>query len=259
MEIDKHKKQFGNQAENYTKYRLPYIKSLHELLFSLISEKEGKILDVACGTGKSTEPLVSGGLEVFGVDHDPLMIDEAKKQALSKDLNISYSVADAENLPFPDKTFDVVTVGTAFHWFVNTKAISEIKRVLKDGGLLFIFWTLTTKEIPEEDQIPASIFRSYNWERVPQKLRDLDHVSNFLIENGLGEVKTVRLPFTYNTTVEERVGLQTTASSYELLSSDDKVKFLNDVEEALRRNLGNRPYFNLEEEIHVCYGLKLSN
>ncbi len=158
MEINKHKKQFGNQAENYTKYRKPYTEELYKLLFSLIPDGNKKILDIACGTGKSTEPLLTRkDLEVFGVDHDPLMIEEAKKQAMSKNLDIKYSVADVEHLPFQDQMFDVITVGTAFHWFVNEKSITEIKRVLKEKGLLFIFWVLTTKDIPEEDEIPSGI------------------------------------------------------------------------------------------------------
>ncbi len=256
MEIDKHKKQFGNQAENYTKYRQPYIEELYTLLFSLIPDDSKKVLDVACGTGKSTQPLVRGNFEVFGCDHDPLMIEEAKKQAAYKNLNIDYCVADVEHLPFKNETFDMVTVGTAFHWFVNEKSITEIKRVLKDGGLLFIFWTLTTKDIPEEDEIPSSIYRAYNWDKIPSELRDLNYISDFLTKNGLSGVKINRIPFAYNTTVEERVGLQKTASAYELLSEENKVKFLNEVTSTLTAKLGDRKHFTLEEEIQVCWGFK---
>jgi ubiquinone/menaquinone biosynthesis C-methylase UbiE len=256
MEIDKHKKQFGNLAEDYSKYRKPYTEELYKLFFSLVQQGNKKILDIACGTGKSTEPLVRDGFEVFGCDHDPLMIEEAQKQAKNKNLSINYSVAEVEQLPFEDQYFDVITVGTAFHWFVNDKAITEIKRVLKSQGLFFIFWTLTIKDIPEEDEIPSRIFRSYNWDKVPSELRDLGYISNFLTQNGLKNVSTARIPFTYNTTVEERVGLQKTASAYELLSEENKEKFLSEVTEVLTKKLGNRTYFTLEEEIQVCYGFK---
>lgn len=256
MEIDKHKKQFGNQAENYTKYRRPYDEKVYTLLFSQIPEGSNRILDIACGTGKSTEPLIKKGLEVFGVDHDPLMIDEAKRQAEIKNLQIRYSVGEVEHLPFDDQYFDVITVGTAFHWFVNARAITEIKRVLKPQGLLFIFWTLTTKDIPEEDEIPSSIFRSYHWDKVPSELRDLGHISAFLTEYGLQNVTTSRIPFFHNDTVEDQVGLLKTASAYELLSEENRQHFLQEVTEVLTKKLGNRAYFPLEEEIQVCYGFK---
>lgn len=256
MKIDEHKKQFGNQAENYTKYRRPYTDELYKLLFSLLPKESTKILDIACGTGKSTEPLVKNGLEVFGIDHDPLMIIEAQKQAQLKGLSINYEVAEVENLPFVDGEFDAVTVGTAFHWFVNEKAISEIIRVLKDKGLLLIFWTLTTKDVPEEDSIPREIFQKFNWEKVPSELRDLEYISAFLAKNGFKNISTARIPFTHNDTVDDQVGLMKTASSYEILSPEDKGLFIEEITEALTKRLGNRPYFTYEEEIQVCYGFK---
>ncbi len=257
MEIDKHKKQFGNQAENYTKYRKPYTEKLYELLFSLAPQGQKKILDIACGTGKSTEPLVKDVVEVFGCDHDPLMITEAQKQAEIKNLSIHYSVADVEHLPFADASFDVVTVGTAFHWFVNEKSATEIKRVLKDKGLLFVFWTLTVKDVPEEDSLPRSFFQSFNWEKVPQKLRDLNYISTFFKEQGFENIETSRISVSHNDTVEEQVGLMKTASSYELLSESEKERFVKEMTETLTKKLGTRLYFTFEEEVQVCYGFKI--
>jgi ubiquinone/menaquinone biosynthesis C-methylase UbiE len=257
MEIDRHKNQFGNQAENYTKYRKPYIQELYELLFSLAPKDSKRILDIACGTGKSTEPLVAANLEIYGVDIDPLMIEEANKQADLKKLKINYSVAEVEHLRFEDEYFDVITVGTAFHWFVTETAMNEIRRALKKGGLLFVYWTLTTKDVPQEDAIPSEIFRSVNWERVPSELRNLDHISSFFKEQGMTKVSTARLPFIHNDTVEEQVGLMKTASSYEVLSDEDKARFIELIQAALTEQLGDRPYFTYEEEIQVCYGFKV--
>jgi ubiquinone/menaquinone biosynthesis C-methylase UbiE len=254
--IDTFKKLFGPQAANYTKYREPYPKELFDLLIEQMPEGSNNILDIACGTGKSTEPLAETNLNVAGVDHDPQMIEEAQKQAQLKNLRIDYQVSDAEHLPFPDSYFDVVTVGTAFHFFVNDTAMSEIKRVLKPKGLLFVYWTLTTKDIPEQDEIPGTIYRKYNWTKVPSELRDLAHISDFFSKADLQNVSTKRIPISFNTTVEERVGLQTTSGTYELLSEEDKKSFLNEVKEVLTQKLGDRPYFTLEEEIQVCYGFK---
>jgi ubiquinone/menaquinone biosynthesis C-methylase UbiE len=256
MEIDRHKNKFGNQAQNYTKYRRPYVENLYELFFSVLPTGSARILDVACGTGKSTEPLIKEGIEVFGVDVDPLMIEEAKKQAQLKNVNISYSVADVEYLPFEDGYFDAVTVGTAFHWFANKTALDEIKRVLRKNGILFIFWTLTTKDVPEEDSIPGDFLRSFNWEKVPSELRDLTNVSKLLLEQDFESVRTARIPFTHNDTVEDQVGLMKTASCYDLLSEVEQKRFDSELREILTLKLGARPYFVYEEEIQVCYGFK---
>lgn len=256
MKIDQHKNKFGNQAQNYTKYRRPYVEDLYRLFFSALPSGSTKILDVACGTGKSTEPLLKEGVEVYGVDIDPLMIEEAKKQAQRKKLDINYSVAEVEHLPFEDEYFDAVTVGTAFHWFANKIALDEIKRVVKKGGILFIFWTLTTKDVPEEDSIPGDFLRSFNWDKVPPELRDLNNISKLLNEHGFRSVSTVRIPFVHTDTVEDQVGLMKTASCYDLLSEAEQKRFDTGLTEILTTKLGKRPYFTYEEEIQVCYGFK---
>ncbi len=250
------KKLFGPEAKNYTKYRTPYPKELFNLLLRSLPEDSNNILDVACGTGKSTEPLINTGLKITGIDHDQQMIDEAEEQAKFKSLDIDYVVSDVEHLPFPDRYFDVITVGTAFHFFMNEVAIAQIKRVLKPKGLLFVYWTLSIKDTPQKDSIPGSIFQKYNWIKVPAELRDLENVSNFFKKSGLQNLSIERIPITYNITVEERVGLQTTSGFYETLSEEKKKSFLNEVTEVLTKNLGNRPYFSLEEEIQVCFGFK---
>jgi ubiquinone/menaquinone biosynthesis C-methylase UbiE len=256
MKIEKHNKQFGNLALDYTKYRKPYPKELFEFFFSLLKEEKNLVLDIACGTGKSTESLMSENTEVFGCDHDELMIEEAKSQAEKKNLKIDYKIAEVENLPYKDDEFDVVVVGTAFHWFVNEKSISEIKRVLKNGGLFFIFWTLTVKDVPEEDSIPSEFFNQFNWEKVPAQLRNLDYISKFLKNCGLKEVSTHRIPVVTEYNVEEYVGLMKTASSFGVLSDKNKEKFIRELKELLTKKLGSRSHFTLEDEIQVCYGFK---
>ncbi len=256
MEHDAIKKLFGPEAKNYTKYRTSYPKELFDLLISLIPAHSSDILDIACGTGKSTEPLIETKLKVSGVDHDHQMIEEAMEQAKLKGLNINYAVSDAESLSFADEYFDVVTVGTAFHFFVNETAMSEIKRVLKPKGLFFVYWTLTTKDTPEEDIIPGSLFQKYKWIKIPSELRDLGNISDFFNVNGLEKVSTKRIPIAYNISIEERVGLMTTSGTYELLSAEDKKNFNEELRNILIEKLGERPNFILEEEIQVCYGFK---
>jgi len=256
VNLSKHKKTFGSMAKDYTKYRRPYPKKVFQTFFSLMNEKPRNILDIACGTGKSTESLVQKGTEVVGVDHDPEMIKEAKRQAKQKGLPISYVVGSVEHLDFDKETFDAVTVGTAFHWFVNKKAIQKIARVLKPNGLLFIYWTLTTKQVPEENSLPNSIYKKYKWERVPSKLRNLSYIQEFLEKNEFVRVGTLVIPFTHKDTVEDQVGLLKTASAYAILNAEEKKQFVRELRMILTEKLGKRKHFPFEEEIQICYGYK---
>ncbi len=256
MKIEEHKKQFGGNAEDYTKYRKPYDSRLFEYLFSLVPTGHKKILDIACGTGKCTEDLVQVDNEVFGCDHDELMITEAKKQAEIKNLNIKYEIADVEKLPYPDNAFDIVTVGTAFHWFVNKQSIDEIKRVLKPRGTLFVFWTLTVKDVPDEDSIPWDFLSKYNWEKVPNELRDLEYISEFFMDHELEGADTHRIPTVVKYNVEEYVGLMKTASAFGKLSGTEKDSFATELTKIMTSKLGDRQEFVLEEELQICYGFK---
>ena len=85
-------------------------------------------LDVACGTGQSARALaeICDRVEAVDISADMLACAEA-------DARIRYFVASAEELPFGDGEFDLVTVGLAFHWFDQERFLREARRVLKDS------------------------------------------------------------------------------------------------------------------------------
>ena len=94
------------------------------------------VLELACGTGQITHRLAREVKTWTATDFSPKMLEEAKKQG--KEDNIEFSVADATTLLYDDKSFDVVVIANALHIMPEPdKALSEIYRVLKQGGLLF--------------------------------------------------------------------------------------------------------------------------
>ncbi len=124
---------FGVLGSSYDSARRGYPQEVYDYLKSFTKVSNPRTLDIGCGTGLATRELQKNGFEVIGLDKDEIMIETAKKYG--KD--IPYSVAKAEQLPFEGDTFDIVTAFTAFHWFTHKKAVNEIKRVLKDGGIFF--------------------------------------------------------------------------------------------------------------------------
>ncbi len=107
---------------------------------------QSKVLDIGCGNGNTAVWLAQQtGCEVVGVDVSQVRIDNAKDKA--KDypkLSISFQKASATNLPFVDSEFTHVwSQATIYHIHDRVKALQEIHRVLKEGGI-FLFDDLTT-------------------------------------------------------------------------------------------------------------------
>jgi len=96
------------------------------------SIKEGKrILEIGCGTGNYTRELSKTMADITAVDLSQELLDLAKRNSFA---NVEYRLADIENLPFRDGTFDAVVGNSVLHHCNIYPALCEIRRVLKDGG-----------------------------------------------------------------------------------------------------------------------------
>jgi|SRR5579884_922538 len=103
-----------------------------------------RVLDVACGTGNTTLMARARGAIVTGLDLTPAMLAVAKKRAAAAGFeDITWKEGDAENLPFPDGAFDVVTSSCGLMFAPDQKKVaSEVARVTKSGGRIAIqAWT----------------------------------------------------------------------------------------------------------------------
>ena len=98
------------------------------------------VLDVGCGFGLETERLarlVSPGSPVAGIDESAHFIAEAGRRAAAAGLHIDYRAGLAEKLPYADASFDHVRAERLLIYLTDVqKALAEMKRVLRPGGVL---------------------------------------------------------------------------------------------------------------------------
>ena len=135
-ESDKIKRRYNRYS-----YLYDLFESLPEKLFfakyrkEIIPKLRGKVLEIGVGTGKNL-PYYSGATEVTAVDFSDKMLNKAKEKLkrLNKN-NIKFQLADVQNLPFSDNSFDFVVATFVFCSVPDPiKGFSEVKRVLKDSG-----------------------------------------------------------------------------------------------------------------------------
>jgi ubiquinone/menaquinone biosynthesis C-methylase UbiE len=133
---------FSHDAGNYAKYRPAYPPELFEFLLSLTKEKNFA-LDVGTGNGQAAFALSDYFEKVFATDISEGQISMAIQRA-----NITYLISRAEELPFNENQFDLITCATAIHWFQFDTFFKEIKRVARPGAI-FSCWAYSLVEISD--------------------------------------------------------------------------------------------------------------
>jgi SAM-dependent methyltransferase len=109
-----------------------------ELLAEAADVRAGeKVLDVAAGNGNATLAAAHRFADVTSTDFVPALLDKGRARAQAEGLDVHFQVADAEQLPFPDASFDVVlsTFGCMFTP-EHARVAREMMRVLRPGGRL---------------------------------------------------------------------------------------------------------------------------
>ena len=121
------------------------VADLHQAVLQRVDPQPGeRVLDLACGTGAVPELVAAKGIEVVGIDLAPALIEQAKKRAAERGLDIDYRVGDVEALDLEDASFDVVTSTCGLMFAPDHAAVAkELVRVTKPGGRIgMACWTL---------------------------------------------------------------------------------------------------------------------
>jgi len=131
-----------------------------------------RVLEVGCGRGVGMEILLAlGAAQITGFDLDPKMVALAHKRLAKYGERARVFVGDAEAIELPNESFDVVVEYGILHHVPNwQKALSEIARVLKPGGMFYFedilkgfvsAWPIRVLfEHPQESQFTGREFRS---------------------------------------------------------------------------------------------------
>jgi SAM-dependent methyltransferase len=131
-------KRFSDRAENYTKYRPGYPDAMVRFFRTLLPPPS-PIADVGSGTGILTRQLLSHGYELYAVEPNEAMRQEAEK-ASTDDPHFHSVDGKAEATTLANQSIDFITCAQAFHWFDRVSTRLEFCRILKENGLTALIW-----------------------------------------------------------------------------------------------------------------------
>ena len=176
-------------------------KDIFDLLINGIPKRE--MLELGCGTGHWSDYFLQKGFKVIGIDTSEAMLSIAKK----KNINIKCEIADSQNIPFKDESFDVVSSITMLEFVENQdKVIEEAYRVLKKGGTL-ILGCLNKNSILAKNKENSETFKEANFlttEEIKTKLKkfEIKHIksgaflnSDYLIMDGQQNIDNIEPVF----------------------------------------------------------------
>ena len=140
-----------------------------EILRNMNIAPGSRMLDVGCGAGQIAIPAARAGVKVTGIDIATNLVEQARARAAAEGLSIQFDEGDAEQLPYPDASFDVVVslVGAMFAPRPDEVA-AEMMRVCRPGGrIIMVNWTpsgfigqmfkVNGKHVPPPAIMPAPV------------------------------------------------------------------------------------------------------
>jgi SAM-dependent methyltransferase len=179
--MDAPEKSFDRVAEEYERLRPDYPDAVLDLL---PLPDDATVLDVGAGTGKLTCVLARRYATVIAVE--PL---DGMRAVLERVVpGVESLPGSAESVPLGDASVDGVFAGQAFHWFDHERAIPELARVLRPGGVLALVWNSPDESRPSPLPAAFAEFRDGLHAEAMKRFEEAPSWSELVRRGPFGEV-----------------------------------------------------------------------
>lgn len=138
-----HARSFASVADTYDRARPTYPDGVVQFM---VGSSSRTVMDLGAGTGALTRLLVAAGHTVIAVD--PLLSMLSRQHRGSAGCQPAVLAGAAERIPLRDASIDAVTIGQAYHWFDPDRALPELARVIRAGGVLSMVWNTRDESVP---------------------------------------------------------------------------------------------------------------
>ena len=241
---------FDGAALLYDEVRPGYPEALFDDVVSLSGiPPEGSMLEIGCGTGQATVPLARRGYRILCVELVENLATIARRNLADYPL-VEVRTGDFEYYPVPEGAFDLAVSATAFHWLDPARAYPKIKRSLRPGGAIALFWNEHVHTDASKGFFEAAQ-RIYERE-VPEIVGPDDHKglprpdevpdrTGEIEGSGLfGEVKTRSYVWERAYDTEGYIRVLSTYSSHRSLDNTSRERLFRGISDLIENDYGGR-------------------
>ncbi len=232
------KDNFSHQSKEYAKYRPTYPDELINFLVSFTSDKQCA-WDCGTGNGQIAVKLSNYFKQVFATDISEKQISNAPKIS-----NIKYKVEPAESTKFKDNMFDLITVAQAIHWFDFDKYYQEVKRTLKQDGIIAVVGYSLPKISPDVDKVIYKFYSKFVGD-LWDKERDFIDKGYTTIPFPFKEISAPPFKICDKWTFENLIGYLNTWSATQHYIRERNENPVDKIEREIQINWGNNKYRNI--------------
>ena len=218
---------WGRTSEDYAKFRDIYPEAFYQKLLEMnIGVKGQEILDLGTGTGVIPRNMVKYGAKFTGADIAENQIEQARRLSEEAGMDIKYAVASAEEVDFPEQSFDVITACQCFAYFNKSIVLPKIHKMLKNGGhfcIMFMAWLPEESEIAKKSEELVLKYNPY-WSAHSMKRFTFDFPEEakglFEIENSLHfDLPVTFTPETWHGRIKACRGIGASSLSAEVIAA----------------------------------------
>lgn len=210
-------------------------------------EKQSRLLEIGCGTGKATIWFAGHGYIITAVEKGSRLAEYAK-HAFSPFPNVSIVNMSFEDYQGAAASYDLVYSGTAFHWLDKSVAYGKAAELLKPGGHLALFWidTVVTGATKRQSEVIQEAY----WKHLPEWAKSYDREGsvdrtmareNDIIGSGLFQnVRRQNFDFSLDYTSSDYIDLLSTFSDHGALDDKTMKNLFHDIKALVDKRLGGR-------------------
>ena len=224
---------FSQHSEKYAMFRPKYPVDLYRFIYSHCKSFE-VAWDCATGNGQAAQDLALKFNKVFASDFSEQQIQSAVGRA-----NIIYSVCPAEQTPFADNTFNLITVAQAAHWLPFDTFYKEVKRVAKPNATIAIWGYGLLSVHPEIDKLISNFYTNIIGMYWDKERKHIDQQYQ-AIPFPFIEIPTSEFEMIFEWTLQELEGYLNTWSAVQKFSKANQFNPVNELIELIRMQWKNK-------------------